>query len=116
MKRFSTSIAVNAQVSSFLLLRIFLLIYYIGLIKLVHFYDRIDDIPSEFEANYRILDEIYPSVTIELVFVQATFNPINILAVSKKLGVPASLCFIQCPGENFGWGLGDLQGVRIIMM
>jgi len=88
----------------------------VGLIKLVHLYDRIEDIPSEFESNYRILDEIYPSVTIELVFVQARFNPINVLAIAKKLGVPTSLCFIQCPGEAFGWGLGDLKGVRIIML
>jgi hypothetical protein len=88
----------------------------VGLIKLVHFYDRIEDIPSEFESNYRILDEIYPSVTIELVFVQAEFNPKSVVAVSKRLGVPTSLCFIQCPGEAFAWGLGDLRGVRIIML
>src|SRR5271169_5542568 len=88
----------------------------VDLIKLVHFYDQIDDIPSEFEANYRILDEIYPSVTIELVFVQARFNPQSIIAVSKRLGVPTSLCFIQCPGEAFQWTLGELRGVRIIML
>lgn len=87
-----------------------------GLIKLVHFYDQIEEIPSEFEANYRILDEIYPSVTVELVFVQANFNPKNIIAVSKKLEVPTSLCFIQCPGESFPWTLGDLRGVRIIIL
>jgi hypothetical protein len=82
----------------------------------VHFYDRIEDIPSEFEANYRILDEAYPSVTIELAFVQASFDPVNVLAVSTKLGVPTTLCFIQCPGEAFGWSMGDLGGVRIIML
>lgn len=86
------------------------------LIKLVHFYDRIEDIPSEFESNYRILDEVYPSVTIELVFVQAQFNPQAVIAVSKKLGVPTSLCFIQCPGEAFGWVFGEMRGVRIIML
>jgi hypothetical protein len=88
----------------------------LGLIKLVHLYNRIEDIPSEFEANYRILDEIYPFVTVELVFVQGHFNPQSIIAVSKKLGVPTSLCFIQCPGESFAWTLGDLQGVRIIIL
>lgn len=88
----------------------------VGLIKLVHLYDRIEDIPSEFESNYRILDEMYPSVTIELVFVQAQFNPTSVIAVSKKLGVPTSLCFIQCPGDAFGWRMGDLRGVRIIML
>jgi hypothetical protein len=88
----------------------------LDLIKLVHFYDRIDDIPSEFESNHRILDEVYPSVTIELVFVQAEFNPQGIVAVSKKLGVPPSLCFIQCPGEAFGWAFNELRGVRIIML
>ena len=88
----------------------------LGLIKLVHLYNRIEEIPSEFEANYRILDEIYPFVTVELVFVQAHFNPQSIVAVSRKLGVPTSLCFIQCPGESFAWTLGDLQGVRIIIL
>jgi hypothetical protein len=86
------------------------------LIKLVHLYDRIEDIPSEFESNYRVLDEIYPSITIELVFVQASFCPESVIAISQKLGVPTSLCFIQCPGEAFGWTLGDLNGVRIIML
>ena len=88
----------------------------IGVIKLVHLHDRIQDIPSEFEANYRILDEAYPSVTIELVFVQARFNPRSIIAVSEKLGVPTTLCFIQCPGPAFEWGMGDLRGARIIML
>ena len=88
----------------------------VGLIKLVHLYNRIEDIPSEFESNYRLLDEIYPSVTIELVFVQGGFNPVNVVAISNKLGVPTSLCFIQCPGEAFEWGLGDLRGVRVIML
>ena len=87
-----------------------------GLIKLVHMYDRIEDIPSEFEANYRILDEIYPSVTVEMVFVQSPFSPQSIIAVSRKVGVPTSLCFIQCPGETFPWTLGDLRGVRIITL
>src|SRR2546423_6536044 len=111
MKQFNISIGVRARVYPR-----FPVVNVTGLIKLVHFYDRIEDIPSEFEANYRILDEIYPSVTIELVFVQATFNPVNIIAVSRKLGVPTTLCFIQCPGESFGWSMADLRGARIIML
>jgi hypothetical protein len=79
-------------------------------------YDRIEGIPSEFEANYRILDEAYPSVTIELVFVEAKFNPSSLVAVARKLGVPTTLCFVQCPGPAFGWGMGDLRGARIIML
>ena len=88
----------------------------IGMIKIVHLYGRVEDIPSEFESNYRILDEIYPSVTIELVFVQAQFNPAGVLAVSKKLGIPTSFSFIQCPGEALGWQLGDLGSVRVILL
>ena len=88
----------------------------VGVIKLVHLYDSIENIPSDFETNYRLLDEAYPSVTIELVFVQARFNPRSIVAISNKLGVPTTLCFIQCPGPAFGWGMADLQGVRIIML
>jgi len=80
----------------------------------VHFFDRIEDIPLDFEPNRYLLDEMYSSVTIDLVFVQARFNPATILAVSKRLDISLSMCFIQCPGEAFGWGLGDLRGVRII--
>jgi|SRR5579871_2776926 len=85
-------------------------------IKLVHLYNHVENIPSEFESNYRILDEIFPSVTIDLVFVEAPYTPNSILAISKKLDVPTSLCFIQCPGERFEYGLRDLRGVRIIML
>ena len=87
----------------------------IALIKVIHLYDRIEDISSEFESNYRIFDKAYPAVTIELVFIQAQFNPTSIIAVSKKSGIPTSFCFIQCPGERFR-KLGDLRGVRIIML
>ena len=55
-------------------------------------------------------------MTIELVFVQAEFCPRSVVVVSKKLGVPKSLCFIQCPGEAFGWGMRELGGCRIIML
>ena len=52
----------------------------------------------------------------ELVFVQAEFDPLSVLAVAKMLDVPVGLCFIQCPGRDFKWSLGELQGVRIIML
>ena len=110
MKLFVTPIITNIQVpeSSYFA--------DVGSIKLVHMYDRVENIPSEFESNYRILDEVYPSVTIDMIFVEAPFTPRSILAVSKKLRVPTSLCFIQCPGQAFGWKLSDLHGVRIITL
>jgi hypothetical protein len=35
--------------------------------KLVHFYDEMNGIPSEMEANWRILDEAFPEITVDLV-------------------------------------------------
>jgi hypothetical protein len=41
----------------------------------VHAYEHIDDIPTELIPNSRILDEAFPSITIDLTFVHGTFQP-----------------------------------------
>jgi hypothetical protein len=35
--------------------------------KLVHFYDDACPVPSEMEPNWKILDEAFPGITIDLV-------------------------------------------------
>lgn len=41
----------------------------------VHAYTHIDRIPSELKANIKILDEAFPSITLDLVFVKGSFEP-----------------------------------------
>lgn len=38
-----------------------------GNIKIIHLYESLESIPKHFEANQRILDEIYPKIQIDLV-------------------------------------------------
>lgn len=50
-------------------------------IVFAHAYQHVEDIPSELAPNVKILDEAFPSITLDLVFVQGTFGP----AVSDAL-------------------------------
>ena len=41
----------------------------------IHAYETTDRIPSELEANSKILDEAFPAMTIDLVFLKGSFCP-----------------------------------------
>ncbi|CAE6427615.1 unnamed protein product [Rhizoctonia solani] len=83
-------------------------------VKLVHAYKDISMIPSELKANTRILDEAFPSITLDLVFIQGEFCPGLVEAASQELCIPRSQMFMSCPGRDHPWQLGDYQGVRVI--
>ncbi|KAF8527404.1 amino acid permease-domain-containing protein [Hysterangium stoloniferum] len=70
-----------------------------------HAYDDISLIPQELGPNIKILDEAFPTITIELMFL--------IEAVSIKRNIPRTKMFFGCPSINHGWNLGEYQGVRI---
>ncbi|GAA5864700.1 hypothetical protein JCM8547_008274 [Rhodosporidiobolus lusitaniae] len=78
----------------------------------------VDDIPSELEANFRILDEAFPSITIDLVFLQAPFSPPYIHALAYRLRIPVARCFMGSPSSRWmnerEWGMRELAGVRVI--
>ncbi|KAI8343476.1 amino acid permease-domain-containing protein [Chlamydoabsidia padenii] len=85
-------------------------------IKLVHIYDRIEDIPQQLEMNHELLDKVYPKIQLDLIFIQGTFDPAMVDAISEQLQVPRSFMFIGCPGPNFKHAIGDFDGIRIIML
>ncbi|KNZ79290.1 hypothetical protein J132_03765 [Termitomyces sp. J132] len=89
-------------------------------VKIVYFYEGEAGIPSELEANARILDEAFPEITVDLVFnrsfkiiVNAPFDPPNVIALSHRLQIPTSLMFMTCPGFYFPHSIAEL-GTRII--
>ncbi|KAF9531070.1 AAAP amino acid permease [Crepidotus variabilis] len=82
-------------------------------LKIVHFYEEEKGIPSELEANAKILDEAFPEITVDLLLVEATFDPPSVAALSNSLGIPQSLMFMSCPGEDFKYSMAEL-GTRII--
>ncbi|BGP01506.1 hypothetical protein NBRC10513v2_005148 [Rhodotorula toruloides] len=80
--------------------------------------DDLDDIPSELTPNWRILDEAFPSITIDLVFLRAPFTPDYIHALAAHLQLSVSRMFMGCPSERWerekDFGVRELGGVRII--
>jgi len=86
-----------------------------GNIRLVHIYRRIEDIPKRLEDNHRFLDELYPKIQIDLIFIQGTFDPDTIHAISQHLNVPKPAMFMSCPGEKFPYNIEEFDGARIIM-
>ncbi|KAG1787462.1 hypothetical protein EV424DRAFT_1466956 [Suillus variegatus] len=69
---------------------------------IVHFHS--GDIPSEMEANARILDEAFPEITVDLMFVEGQFDPKNLAALAHHL---------KFHGPNFRYSVAEL-GTRII--
>ncbi|KIY66346.1 hypothetical protein CYLTODRAFT_423498 [Cylindrobasidium torrendii FP15055 ss-10] len=82
-------------------------------VKIVHFADEEKGVPSELEANSRIVDEAFPRITVDLMVVHSTFNPETVAALAHQLGVPTSLMFMSCPGPDFPYSVADL-GTRIV--
>ncbi|CAO3586231.1 unnamed protein product [Absidia cylindrospora] len=85
-------------------------------IKFVHIYDRLENIPQQLETNHRLLDEVYPKIQLDLIFIQSDFDPATVDAISKQMNIPKSFMFIGCPGSKFKYSLGDFEGIRIIML
>ncbi len=88
--------------------------------KLVHCYKRIEDLPDQLDETFQLVDEIFPTVTVDLVFVEAPFTPDVVRATCKQLKVPVSRSFISCPsghGAQIGsvHPLADYGGLRIIL-
>ncbi|ORX54474.1 hypothetical protein DM01DRAFT_1305080 [Hesseltinella vesiculosa] len=85
-------------------------------IKFIHLYERVQDIPEQLETNHRLLDEVYPKIQLDLVFIQGQFNPDTIGRISRQLNIDKTFMFISCPGPDFPYTIGELDGVRIIML
>uniref|UniRef100_V5EGM9 AAAP amino acid permease n=2 Tax=Kalmanozyma brasiliensis (strain GHG001) TaxID=1365824 RepID=V5EGM9_KALBG len=88
--------------------------------KLVHCYKSIDEIPEQLDETFQLVDEIFPTVTVDLVFVEAPFTPTVVQAITERLGIPLSRSFISCPsgrGALIGseHPLCDYGGLRIIL-
>jgi len=63
----------------------------------------------------QVLDEAFPEITIDLVLIQGTFDPMHLGALSHHLNVPQSLMFMTCPGSGIEHSVADL-GTRVIVL
>lgn len=84
-------------------------------LKVVHCYEREEEIPPQLAEHLKTLDHIYPQLRIDLVLVKGEFGPELIERLSRRLGVPKNYMFIGTPGNEFPHKLSELGGVRLIM-
>lgn len=84
-------------------------------VKIVHFCDAEAGIPSELEANAKILDEAFPEITIDLIVVHGAFAPPQVVALAHRLQIPPALMFMSCPGPQFAHPIAEF-GTRIISL
>ncbi|KAH0581075.1 hypothetical protein H2248_012209 [Termitomyces sp. 'cryptogamus'] len=84
-------------------------------IKIVHFNDCERGIIPVLEAHAKILREDFPEFLIDLIIVDATFNPPGVMALSNRLNIPTPLMFMSCPGARFPFSIADF-GTRIISL
>lgn len=61
-----------------------------------------------------ILDELYPKMTIDIIFVDEPFGPESVHHLSEELGIPKNYMFMTCPSDKFNHTVGHLGGVRVI--
>jgi hypothetical protein len=54
-------------------------------IVFIHAYKTVDEIPPELAPNVKILDEAFPSITLDLIFVQGYFEPTVSYLISRPL-------------------------------
>ncbi|KAG2351347.1 hypothetical protein BDR07DRAFT_1445107 [Suillus spraguei] len=87
-------------------------------LKIVHFHNK--DIPSEMEANAKILDEhyftfdLYLTSDLRQVFIEGQYDPKNLTALAHHLKILRSLMFMNSPGPNFQYPVQAEFGTRII--
>nr|CDI51008.1 conserved hypothetical protein [Melanopsichium pennsylvanicum 4] len=88
--------------------------------KLVHCYKTIEGIPEQLDETFQLVDEIFPTITVDLVFVEAAFTPQVVKAITQQLDIPISRSFISCPsGRDALVGsqhpLSEYGGLRIVL-
>jgi amino acid transporter len=84
-------------------------------LKVVHAYEREEEIPPELAQHLKTIDRMYPSLRIDFVAVKGVFCPELIDRLSKRLGVPKNYMFIGTPGDRFPHEIETLGGVRLIL-
>lgn len=84
-------------------------------LKVVHIYQREEDIPANLASDLSTIDHLYPQLRIDFIAVRGEFGPPLIEALSRRLGVPKNYMFIATPGDGFPHRIDDLGGVRLIL-
>jgi len=84
-------------------------------LKVIHVFEREEEIPPELAEHLQAIDHMYPNLRIDFVAVMGSFGPELITRLSQRLRVPKNFMFIGTPGDRFPHEIEDLGGVRLIL-
>ena len=84
-------------------------------LKIIHVYEKEEDIPPRLSSDLVSLDRLYPEIRIDFMAVKGKFGPELIDALSRRIGVPKNQMFIGTPGDRFPHRIETLGGVRLII-
>lgn len=70
---------------------------------------------KDLEEYCAVLDELYPKISIDIVFVDHEFGPDSVHHLSEQLSIPRNYMFMTCPSDKFNHTIGHLGGVRVIL-
>jgi len=84
-------------------------------LRVVHVYDKEDDIPPQLSRDLAFLDEVYPEIKIEFITVRGVFGPEIIERLSREWNIPKNYMFIGSPSGRFPYRISQLSGVRLII-
>ena len=85
------------------------------LLKVVHVYEKEDQIPPRLAEHVEMLDRLYPQIRIDFVTVRGSFGPELVETLSNRLSIPKNMMFIGTPGGKFPHEIDTLGGVRVII-
>lgn len=80
-----------------------------------HVYEDQSALPKDLDQYIKFIDQVYPSLKIDLVFIKGKFTPNMIESISNKMKVPKNMMFIGSPGGQFPHRIERLGGVRVIL-
>jgi hypothetical protein len=84
-------------------------------LRVVHVYDRVENIPAHLGHDLAFLDEVYEEIEVEFVTVQGKFGPEMIERLSREWGIAKNYMFIGSPSGKLPYRLSELGGVRLII-
>lgn len=84
-------------------------------LRVIHCYEKDEDIPPDLADQISIIDRLYPELQIDLILVRGKFTPQLIEQLSQRLKVPKNYMFIGTPGDRFPHRIADFGGVRLII-
>jgi len=84
-------------------------------VTVIHVLNGMDQPPPRLVTDLKLLDEIYPDVSVELVIRQGQFGPKLIQDLAEEFGIPPNYMFVGTPGDHFPHQMSSLGGVRVII-